>query len=331
MNSQPIFICGAHKSGTSLMRSLFDGLGSVFTIPIESHFFQNMHYWVNNEYRRERPKKISKEQAIDRFCKFIKRNNRVEDRLSDSMTKGLFDEEKFREYIVKIKDVKTQKEILEIYYSAIYYSIYGKQLSNKYRIIEKSVENAEFAIDLSVMYPDAKFIHIVRNPYANFVSLRKFKSVKYGYPLLHRLVNTLSNNYYYLYKNQRIIENYYVVRYQDLVQEPEETIKDIAKYLEIPFTEKMLKPTSMGKDWAGNSTTGICYSTISDENLFVWKDEIYPVEVEYVKKLFPFILDDYNYEHIKADGSFWRPVKGESIQRYFVNRIYKFYLQEMKH
>ena len=35
----PVFILGSHKSGTSLLRNLLDGISGFFVIPIEAHFF----------------------------------------------------------------------------------------------------------------------------------------------------------------------------------------------------------------------------------------------------------------------------------------------------
>jgi hypothetical protein len=312
------------------MRSILDGLEGVFSIPIETHFFQNMHYWVDNEYRRERPQKLTKNDLLDRFCKFIHSYNIAEDKLSDTVIKGGFNEEKFCEFFSKIDDTKIDKEILELYYSAIYYSLTNQYLSDELRIVEKSVENAEFAVELSKFYPKAKFIHILRNPYSNFVSLRKYKSVKFGFPLIYRLINTLSNNYYYLYKNQRIIDHYKIVRYEDLVRQPEKTIREIANYLDIPFTEKMLFPTSMGNKWTGNSTTGEQYNKINNKNLDKWKEDISPLEIKYINELFSFVLADYKYDIFHAKGTFWKPVKGENIPRYLVNRLYKIYLRSYK-
>jgi hypothetical protein len=38
--NQSIFILGAHKSGSSLLRSLLDGHPQLFAIPLETHLFQ---------------------------------------------------------------------------------------------------------------------------------------------------------------------------------------------------------------------------------------------------------------------------------------------------
>ena len=328
MNQKPIFILGMHKSGTSLLRSLFDGHPQLYTIPIESHYFQNMKYWVDNEYRFQRPEKLSKEEIIHSFCEWIHICNTSEDQFGDSIAKGLFDEEKFRDYFSSIRKEDDDKKRIEIYFEAIYYSVMGKKLSDKIRIVEKSVEHAEFAEELSRLFPEAKFIHIIRNPYANIVSLRKYKSIDFGFPIMRRIVRTFYNNYYYLYRNQRTIKNYYVLKYENLVSTPQKQIQQLCDFLDIKFEKILLIPSYQGKPWEGNSTTGKQFYGIDASNLERWKKEITPLEVEYINHLFLFVLRDYGYDFFYNKKSFWKPVKGENIKRYLSNRLYKFFLLE---
>ena len=112
MNQKPIFLFGAHKSGTSLLRNIFNGHSQIFTMPVETHFFQNMHFWVNNEYRTERPQKLNREQCIERFCNAIHRYNTSKDLYSDSISKGIFDEELFRKKFSEIQEDDSIKVLL---------------------------------------------------------------------------------------------------------------------------------------------------------------------------------------------------------------------------
>lgn len=326
MNQEPIFLLGAHKSGTSLLRSIFDGHSQLFTIPIETHYFENVHYWVDYEYRRSRPRKIKRDTIIENLCSWIHLSNTKESQFTDSVTKGLFDEEKFREYISSISAEDGDKERIEKYFEAICYSLNGKKVADNIRIVEKSVENAEFALELLQMFPQARFIHIVRNPYANIVSLRKFKMPGFGFPLMPRIIRSLYNSFYHLYRNRRLIRNYFIIRYEDLVVSPEVQINKMCEFLELPFQDILLTPTLMGKTWEGNSTTGQVYRGFVSKNLDRWKSEILPMEAEYINKLFPFVLKDYQYGSFRSGGSFWKRCKGEPLKRYFYNRLYKFYL-----
>lgn len=328
MNSEPIFIFGAHKSGTSLVRSILDGHSHIYSIPIESHYFQLTKRWVDYAYRSERPAPISTEELIKRMCDWIHLTNTTADKLSDSVAFGIFDENLFREAISILNIQEGDKLCIEKYFAAIYYANKGEPLDEKLRIVEKSVEHAEFAQELYQLFPRAKFIHIIRNPYSNLVSFRKFKSVLYGAPLMPRIIRSLTNSFYYLYKNQKMYDRniYMVIRYEDLVTSPEKIIAKMCDFLELPFEDILLTPTYQGKPWGGNSTSGEVFQGISASHLDKWKDEILPHEVWYINRLFSFILQDYEYPAFAMNGSYWKRSKGESLKRYLYNRFYRYYL-----
>lgn len=330
MNQKPIFLLGIHKSGTSLLRSLLNGHSQLYTIPVETHYFQNMHYWVDNEYRFRRPKPLSHTEIIEQFNKWIHLNNIGEDPYSDAISKNIFDEKKFQDAITNLNADDTDKARIEKYFEAIHYSVEGKKLPENLRIVEKSVENSEFAEELTRFFPEAQFIRIIRNPYANMVSLRKYKSIDFGFPIMRRMIRTLYNGYYFLYRNQRTIQNYYLIRYEDLVVNPKIEIQKLCKFLQIPFEDILIKPTYQSRLWSGNSMTDKKFASVDASQLNKWKSEITPMEAIYINKLFPFILRDFNYKIYKPRGSFWKRGKGENLRRYVANRLFKYYLQEWK-
>jgi len=326
MNDEPIFLLGAHKSGTSLLRSILNGHSKLYTIPIESHFFQLTGYWIDNDYRSQKPKKLNHQQIISNFNTWIEKSNVTDDKYIDGISKGIFDLERFNDSILTIQNVYDHKECISKYFGAIHYSVEGTTLPNNARIVEKSVEHAEFALELLHMFPKAKFIHILRNPYSNIVSIRKFKVLTVKFPIIRRILRTLYTNYYFLYKNRNLIKNYKVIRYEDIVSNPEFSIKDICEFLDIDFEDILMKPTYLGQPWSGNSITNTKFNKISNERLGKWKNEIYPMEVYYINKLFDYVLDDYDYDKFNKIGCFWKPAKGENLKRYIANRLYKYYL-----
>ncbi len=326
-NQNSIFIAGTHKSGTSLLRSLFDGHSNIYSIPMETHYFQLNKFWVDNEYRKQRPVILNNDQIKLQFIKWIEKSNKSNDRYSDSITKNVFDLNQFKKMINECKEGDSDSERIQKYFSAIYYSQYSKQIPTNLRIVEKSVENAEFAIDLAQYFPNAKFIHILRNPYSNFVSLRKYKSIKFGYPIMRRIIRTMYNNYYFLSQNKRRIKNYYILKYEDLVCDPSREIIRLCDYLNLPFEKTLLKPTSMGKPWQGNSTSGIQFQGIDNSTLDRWKSNISDFEVMYLNKLFAHIFQEYDYPMIKYKKiKYWLPNPGENLKRYLANRLYYIYL-----
>ena len=147
MNQQPVFILGAHKSGTSLIRSIFDGHSQLYVIPVETHFFQNMKYWVDNEYRYQRPQPLDKQSLADSFRSFIRHLNQSSDKMGGGS--GVrFDEDVFMNSFTSVKDISDRKRVFETYIESLYLAQTGKILSEEKRIVEKSVEHGEFAQEL---------------------------------------------------------------------------------------------------------------------------------------------------------------------------------------
>ena len=116
----------------------------------------------------------------------------------------------------------TKDEIIN-YFDAIYYSIHSEPIDRNLTVVEKSVSNAENAIRLQRLFPNAKFIHIIRNPYNNLLSFRDYRfKMNHRFPSLRDLVESLKVNYYYLYKNQELINDYLVMKYEDIVYDTKE-------------------------------------------------------------------------------------------------------------
>ena len=121
-----------------------------------------------------------------------------------------------------------------------------------------------------------------------------------------------------------------MIRYEDLITHPDVLMGQCCEFLDIPFEKVLLTPTFRGNPWGGNSTTGDQFKGIDASNLERWKSSIKAMEVEYINKLLPFVLRDYGYERFQPRGSFWTPIRGESLKRYLANRFYRFLLQEWR-
>lgn len=319
--NRPIFILGAHKSGSSLIRSLLDGHPELFTTPIEMHFFRMAGYWVDYHFGKSRPPILPLERTKERWINLVKEYNSTAYRFGDANVVGRFDIHQLEQELNS--DVASFRELMVRYVHGIYAALFGAEMPNGLRVVEKSVEHAEFAMDLKSMFSDAKFIHILRNPYANLVSLRRFTS-KTDYPFLGPSLSVLYNSFYYLYRNQRLLNDYMVIRYEDLLTDTESMMKAVANFLEIEFTDNLLRPTCLGELWPGNSSRGIEYSGISVTNLDRWRGEITDLEIYYVTKYFGFLLNEYGYRVMTPRRSFFWPVRGERLKTYLKNRFIRY-------
>ena len=236
--------------------------------------------------------------------------------------------DKFKEYLLEHwPATKHPKAEIINYFDAIYYSIRSEPIDRNLAVVEKSVSNAENALRLQKLFPNAKFIHIMRNPYANLLSFRDYRfKMNNRFPSLRDLVECLKVNYYYLYKNQELIDDYLVVKYEDIAMNTKEEMIKISQFLNIPFNENLLSPTVNGKRWEGNSTQNKKFTGVSNERVARFDNRLTKVEVEIINRLFSFIIKDYGYKPIlDKKGSFFMPAKNERPRIYLYNRLYYYF------
>jgi len=325
-NKNYVFILGPHKSGSSLVRNLLDGHPDLFAVPIETHYFSlSKRFWVNYFLWSERPrvKKSNPQDFIDWVGGYINTSSKYR----DIETADFMNLEKFRTHFLSnwTGTDNTKDEIIN-YFNSIYYSVHSKPINTDLIVVEKSVSNAENAIRLQKLFPKAKFIHVVRNPYDNLLSFRNYR-LKIGdrFPSLRDLVESLKVNYYYLYKNQELINNYFVLKYEDLVADTRGQMQIVSKFLEIPFDDILLLPTANGKTWEGNSSQDKKFAAISKERVGQFEKQITKVEVELINRLFDFVLSDFGYQRIEKKSSFFAFGKKEKLRTYIYNRLYYYF------
>jgi protein-tyrosine sulfotransferase len=324
---KPIFILGSHKSGTSLLRSLFDGAEGLFVIPTEIHFFQYAGFWVDYALRPARPQELTFEQWIQTLVQHVEHVNTeafAVGATGDNILPGRWDVSALSDYLRARADryfeEKNYLGLLNSYVEALHVSLYGKPPVAQ-RFVEKSVEQAEYAELIHKLYPDAKFLHVVRNPYATLVAIRRHMSQKNRYPFLNKAINALENSYYYLYKNPLLINDYLILRYEDLVNKPNDTMQRVAEFVEIEFGDVLLTPTTLGVPWTGNSTSGRVFEGISKQPLDAWRDKITSLEIRLVNLLFKHVLRDYGYTQISERDNVFKPSPGENVKTYLANRF----------
>jgi hypothetical protein len=138
----------------------------------------------------------------------------------------------------------------------------------------------------------------------------------------------LRNSLYHLYRNRRLMpeDAYLVIRYEDLLTAPDDTMRAVANFLGIAFTEDLLRPTSLGEAWQGNSSRGVSFTGISANNLDLWRKEITNLEICYVNKYFKFVLDDFGYDTLTPRRSYLWPVRREGPLAYIANRLLPLYM-----
>jgi hypothetical protein len=323
MNKAPIFLLGAHKSGTSLLRSLFDGHPDLFVMPFEAHFPHLLGYATQYGYSRSKDEPKDRNSFIARAVNAIHHQNISNDPYADAVNLNLFDETLFRQTIEK-SDCTDETGLLEAFIQAVHQSFLP--LKNQIplgRMVEKSVSHAEHAEKLRQWFPGARFVYILRNPYANWVALRRYKSHQFGAPVVSKMVRSFSVSYRSL-QNIEQHTDVLVVKYEDLLQDTETIMKQVATHCNISWNEILVEPTRNGQKWQGNSTSDKKFEGIDPNAALQYKKYLTPFDTLFVNKLYSGILNKYNFPAENVPGSIWKRLPGEPIKKYVYNRWFYF-------
>lgn len=326
MIDRPIFVLGVHKSGTSLLRSLLSGHPAVFAIPFESHFFPISGRWVEYPFQRTLPGHAATPGEFrDRAVAWIRESNAASFPFADNTATDILDADAFAAELERLltaspADGEDIRALFSAYVRAIHHALGRGDLEDGIRVVEKSVENAEFATELQEVFPGASFVHIVRNPYAVVTSFRRSRSAR-GYPWLGKIYTALWSGHYHLQRNRRLIERYHVMRYEDLLRAPRRTMERAAEAVDLPFRDELLSPTYLGSRWEGNSSSGEALSGIDASRIDAWQREINGLEAALVTRQLGHVLEDAGYESFEAPGHPYRRSASEGVRAYVANRL----------
>ena len=117
--------------------------------------------------------------------------------------------------------------------------------------------------------PEAKCIHVIRDPRDNYVSYKKKQP---GWS-----VKTFANNWIRStkagLKNQKNYGEgrYHILRFEDLLLNPETETRSLAAFLGLEWHEALLQPTRVGSEWGGNSMFAETFTSISKDPIGRWK------------------------------------------------------------
>lgn len=311
------------------MRAVLDGHPSLEVVPIESHFFQFAGWPILYPYKKQKATAFDLERFRTRALESIREYNTSDGFTSDVNLKSRFDERVFVQAL-PTRGHEIDESLLLAYFNAIKLSLGLSPLDCGKIVVEKSIENAELAWAIRAMFPESKFIHVIRDPYSNFVSIRKFKTLNNIYPSLPEIIGCLDLNYHFLELNAAILKDYLVLRYEDLLFSRDKTLSQISSFLGIDFLETLKRPTVLSQPWGGNSGKGLNLTSIDTSPAFHWKQEIRPIEVYYVNRFFSHIIRKFDYESLPATGSLLSRNEGEEIKTYIRNRIYKIFTNETR-
>ncbi|HEY52488.1 MAG TPA: amino acid adenylation domain-containing protein, partial [Caldilineae bacterium] len=237
-------------------------------------------------------------------------------------------------------DVEEAKAIFQSYIDQKltvkqFYSVLQSWLGD--RIFVDKTPN--YALDLNMLrraeedFADAKYIHLIRHPYAVIPSFEKAKLHVFYPPFLREehdftpgqlaeLIWVISHQNILAFLDETPPERHLRVHYEELVQQPRQVVGDICRFLDIDFHPDMLEPQKNPKQ---RMTDGIHplarmvgdvrffeHQGIDGRNAYRWKEKL---EVDYLGDMTWALAEQLGYDRLQG----WpRPADAQtlmSIQR----------------
>ena len=255
---QPVFICGAARSGTTLLRDLLDGHPQIVVIPNESGFYRT----VERELSALRS---------DRHCSYL--GARWAGRLAARPPHWLLGSSTPRNspYVTfaseyagwwlapqRRKEARISSWPLAAFALAYAQRLGAGRLSPRVaKWVEKTPGNERCMARIWQDFPAAKVIQIVRRPEAVLASAKHMTTHRWSRRrTLTHVLGEMAPSYSIAAQSRETLpdDRYCLIKYEDLTAEPEAVMSRVSKFLEIEFMPSLLQPTVAGRPAINNSS-----------------------------------------------------------------------------
>jgi hypothetical protein len=314
------FIAGQAKSGTTLLVALLDNHAQLLVLPEETAYFPTVLTKYAPRGRRAQFDYLTRQSLSNVLfggpCKWGKRSY------------ATFPREKFLETFERaaFDPANSQEDLLVLMVKA-YAATLGRPLDSIGRWVEKTPANRNHISEILRRFPHAKVLVTMRDPRAILaaqIALEKTRQTgrfSTYYVIAHWLVAAA------VARRVRAGEiPGFIVQYERLVCEPDETMEKVCAYLGIKFDpETVLTPTKVGHFWSGNSAARVNFSRISPEPATRWERELSEDEIGWVEWHCRHLMPEFGYEprlRSRELRSFVRPIRGERPREYAKSRLY---------
>lgn len=293
MNVSTIFIVGSSRSGTTMTSRMLNKHTNIFT-------FNELHFYEQLWREQDQTKILNQQQAIE-LLNILFSTQRDGYFLKTADTKYSIESEEI------IKQLNGHKKLFphELYKAFLQYEV---SKNNKTIGCEQTPRNVYYIDSIITHFQNPKFIHIVRDPRDVLLSQKnRWKRRKFSgntvpfkqtmrqwinyHPITIGKLWTGANKTIYLHKNKPY---YYVVKYENLLMQPEEEAKKICTFIGIPFQKEMIKIPHIGSSLREDKPNqlGIDKSKISG-----WrKGGLNPTEIFICQRICKNIMIENGYE-----------------------------------
>ena len=309
LRDRPVFICGHPKAGTSLLRAVFDSHPQLIVYPEETVFFRRF-------LPRTAGLDLEGQLALaDETLIHIFQWNRAHPVPSQAS----FPDRDYSE--IPYDQVRRQMRSLagerclhpgDVLSAAVlaYGQVSGLATPSTRAWVEKSPYNEFYAVQIFSWWPEARCIHILRDPRDNYVSYRrKHPDWQPEFFAANWQRSTCAG----LENRQRFgAARYHILRYEDLTQAPEAALRRLIDFLHIDWDPSLGAPTRAGAQWAGNSMFSDQFQGISAAPVARWRRDLSLQDAAVIEIMARSPMDQFQYQR-EVDGAAALVARGRSL------------------
>lgn len=285
------FIIGRPRTGTTLLQSLFDAHPNV-SIPWECQFVLNLFPRYGNITRWTREILAGFYSDLLKQWQFSSWN---------------IDHNRLEAELMACEGAYTYRQICQVVYLN-YISFYAKESVSL--IGDKNHGYTIYTDRLRKIYPDARFVYILRDYRDNFHSVKR---VDFEVPVVSLVVYKWK--YFYkkaLQASRKYPESFFFIRYEDLVTEPELYFRKLCEFLGIPYNSEVFDFYKM-KGKAGEIYPAevlekhhkSLFNPINTSRLGLWKKSMSETQVRIADQVAGEFADQAGYQRKYTGFSLW--------------------------
>lgn len=286
----PVFIGGNMKSGTTLLLQLLDSHSDMVVMPGDSHYMNSnkklKKYDFNSIARYWLKRMINPTPAGTNW--FLGKNS-----------------EQYFTFLTYLELFLNEDRFDYSPFVCVVSAVYATKHKNSLQKIcwvEKTPKNEYCVENIFRTFPKARFINLIREPLSNISSLKRLSHYRdSSFSAWHEALGykKLANKALKNFNDHK--NDYYILKYEDMVSDTENTMRKVSDFLDVPFEDTMLQPTEGGKSTSSNSM----YSeqrkdagkVIDKTNSQKWKKELNNKEKRFIVSILEELplSFDYNY------------------------------------
>ena len=300
----PLFIIGMQRSGTKLLRTIFDGHPQIHILDAETHF---LPHWVKvwHEFGD-----LSNPEVFSKFYRHMQKSPYF------IYTKSL-DSTQRRDRWYSMCDDFTVQGV----YEGLVRCDTGIDNSANFIWGDKSTSHINFLPLLKQLFPQAKFIHIIRDVRDYALSVNKaWKKNKFR--ASQRWVDSIAKA---RSDSLAFQDDYFEIKYEELLDDSEKLLSECCHFLDVKFDDSMLA-LSVAPENIGDAKG---YTKIKLDNKGKYLKKMDLVTLEKIESIagntlkslnYPTNLPDSNERLSKAKMNLYRVIDGFNLIRQETSR-----------